>query len=158
MKKSFSLIVTLFFIICVSCTKSTKGNSIIQNTINVDIAEENLSEKEIANLFLLKDDSSMGMRGLYFLYQVQPFTEKDAIELVKKIRLKYSFRCNITIIDDKSILSKVDDFNLSGSDYCYVADHFICMSSFDCPEEAWYYPYQDELYKEYGGVNWKVKF
>ena len=57
--------------------------------------------------------------------------------------------------DSKEIYPLCKQYPLEGNDYILVADHFISESSFDCPNEIWWYPYQDSLYKKYGGRNWK---
>jgi hypothetical protein len=66
--------------------------------------------------------------------------------------------CNISLFDDKSVAPLIDKTPLEGTDYIKVADHFIAMSTFDSPNMVWRYPYQDILYKEYGGNNWKKEF
>ena len=149
MKKIYILIFTVFLI---SCSKKSFQTPNEAKTLS---SSSNDFSKKIDGLTLLKDDSALGMRGLYFFYDGINFSENEAKKLIKEIRREYPFTCNITIIDDKNILNKVDDPNLKGSDYCYVADHFICMSTFDLPDEAWYYPFQDFLYEEYGGKNKK---
>ena len=63
--------------------------------------------------------------------------------------------CNINLFDDKSIISLIDKYPLSKSEYIKVADHFVALSSFEMPNEISWYPYQDFQYKEYGGKNWK---
>lgn len=63
--------------------------------------------------------------------------------------------CNINLFDDKSIISLIDKYPLSKSEYINVADHFIASSSFEMPNDISWYPYQDFQYKEYGGKNWK---
>ena len=65
--------------------------------------------------------------------------------------------CNINLFDDKSILSLIDRYPLSKSEYIKLADHFIALSSFEMPNDFSWYPYQDFQYKEYGGKNWKKK-
>ena len=63
--------------------------------------------------------------------------------------------CNISLIDDKSVLPLIDKNNLSDIEYIKLADHFIVSSFFGTTSDLSWYPCQDFQYEERGGKNWK---
>lgn len=90
------------------------------------------------------------------LIKFNEFNQESIKKFIEKFRKEYcTNKCNISIYDSKEIIDLIDKKPLEGDDYIKVADHFIAMSTFDSPDYLWWYPFQDTLYKEYGGKNWK---
>ena len=82
--------------------------------------------------------------------------QKDTLQkFVNKFRREYcKNQCNIDLLDDKSAYPLIYKYPLDGADYLLVADHLVAFSSFDS-NNVQMYPFQDSLYKELGGKNWK---
>jgi hypothetical protein len=82
--------------------------------------------------------------------------QKDSLQkFVDKFRREYcKNQCNIDLLDDKSVYPLIYKYPLDGADYLLVADHLMAFSSFDY-NSVQLYPFQDSLYKELGGKNWK---
>lgn len=91
-------------------------------------------------------------------YEGQKIDDKSLNYFFDSFRENFATKdCNINLFDDKSIISLIDKYPLTKSEYIKVADHFVALSSFETPNDISWYPYQDFQYKEYGGKNWKKR-
>ncbi|WP_294590830.1 hypothetical protein [uncultured Bacteroides sp.] len=126
-----------------------------------DIDSLVLKEKQIAiskldssKFEILEEDISPRVTNYYILYK--GVISQDSIrKFVHIFRDVHCAPSNINIIDSKNIYPLIKEYPLKGEKYIKVADHFVAESSFDSPNDVWWYPYQDFYYKEQGGKNWK---
>lgn len=111
-----------------------------------------LNEKDFE---ILKKVDNASVTNYYVYYKSKNKTEEVITMFSKAFSKKVcTSKCNIYVIDSKSIINLIDKYPLRGEEYIKVADHFIFLKDFDSEYGSWY-PYQDILYKEYGGKNWK---
>ena len=105
---------------------------------------------------IIKTDHNNAVENFYIQLNRKDFDEDYVRKFIKKFRKEKCRRnCNVNLYDTKTILSLIDKEPLVGKDYIKLADHYISMSTFDAPENSFWYPYQDTQYKNYGGKNWK---
>ncbi|MFR9166559.1 MAG: hypothetical protein ACLVKO_10220 [Dysgonomonas sp.] len=91
----------------------------------------------------------------YYVYTSDIPVDKDTMQSFSvSFKLKHAkMKCNINIIDDKSIYPLVKKYPLKGKEYIKVADHLVAF--YDFSGYVSLYPFQDIYYKEQGGKNWK---
>ena len=95
------------------------------------------------------------VNNIYILYTNTNVNQKQLIALNDYLRNTKKLNGNIYVFDEEKAAELVDKENFEKSEYLYLADHFISMSTFDIPKSIIYYPYQDIKYKELGGQNLK---
>ena len=105
---------------------------------------------------IVKRVKNSSVENVYVVYTKNDINPKIARAVIVQIRESIT-NANIYVFDDEKVISTFDIYPLSKEDYLKVADRFICASTFDAPLAVEYYPYQDILYKEYGGKNWKTE-
>lgn len=71
--------------------------------------------------------------------------DQDSLSLFfDSFREKFATKgCNISLFDDKSVISLIDKNPLNKREELEVAKHFVAMSSFDSPNSIFWYPYKD---------------
>lgn len=108
---------------------------------------------------ILKTEEMPTVITYHILIKLKKYNEEKIYDFIQRFRNEYCTddKCNVMIYDSKSILNLINKKPLEGKDYIKLADHFVSMSSFDSPNSQMWYPFQDFLYKEYGGKNWKKK-
>ncbi len=145
----------LFILLTISLSMGCSNNK----KTSLEDKIENEYQEAIANLDstkfeVLEEEFLPKVANYYLLYK--GVINKDSISrFVQNFRNVHCAPANIYLYDSKEIYPLCKQYPLEGNDYILVADHFISESSFDCPNEIWWYPYQDSLYKKYGGRNWK---
>ena len=146
-KKMLFILATSLLVGCGNNKKSDKGGIItdsvfVQNELvsaTLDTTKFEIIEKEVLP----------AITNYYILYK-KALNKDSVTKFIHDFRSVY-----INIIDTKKIYPLIKEYLLKGEKYIKVADHFIAQSSFDCPSDVWWYPYQDIQYKEFGGKNWK---
>jgi len=119
---------------------------------NKPFTELDPSEYEI-----IKKGHYPAVQNFHVLIKKKGFDKDYLHEFTQRFRNKYcTMNCNVNLYDTKSILPLIDVYPLEANQYIQFADHYLSMSTFDAPEVKSWYPYQDFLYKEYGGKNWKT--
>lgn len=114
---------------------------------------KNLDSKDYE---IIKTDHNSTVQNFHVLIKQKGFDKESVFLFVKRFRNEHcTMNCNVLVYDSKSILPLIDKNPLVGKDYINLADHFISMSSFDAVNVKSWYPFQDFLYKDYGGKNWK---
>jgi len=99
-----------------------------------------------------------GIEQYHIFYKGKDKSEKALKEFIRLFRAeKTSGDANISLYDDLSVAHLTTKFPLEPAEYLTVADHYIAISDFNAPDAILLYPYQDEIYKELGGSNWKKK-
>lgn len=107
---------------------------------------------------ILKTPHEATVQNFEVLIKYKDFDKENIAKFIKTFRNEFcTNKCNVFIYDSKTIVDLIDKEPLEGENYIKVADHFVAMSTFDTPDNLWWYPFQDNLYKEYGGKNWKKK-
>lgn len=145
----------LFVLLSISLSMGCSNNK----RTNIEEQIENEYQEAIINLDstkfeVLEEEFLPKVANYYLLYKGT--IDKDSIyQFVQDFRNVHCTPANIYLYDSKEIYPLCKQYPLEGKDYVFVADHFISESSFDYPNEIWMYPYQDVLYKKYGGRNWK---
>jgi len=124
------------------------------------IVKENKPERigrlESSDYEILRTEKKKLAVNYYVLIKLAEFDKDRVHEFILKFRNQHcTSDCSIFVYDTKSILPLIDKYPLENAEYVTVADHFIAISTFDAPKLKSWYPYQDFLYKEYGGKNWK---
>lgn len=151
MNRQISLvtIVLLFLAACSTETSSDTGTS----------APPKAKAKPPYEYSILKKVERKVVTNYYVWIKADDFTEEGLTKFVRFFRKEHcSGQCNISLYDTDKIKNDVDNFDLEGQKYLFLADHFIGSSSFDIPNEPiWWYPYQDAKYSKLGGKNWKKK-
>ena len=105
---------------------------------------------------IIKTPHAPTVQNFEVLIKFKELNKESIKEFIEKFRKEYcANKCNIFLYDSKEIIDLIDKKPLEGNDYIKVADHFVAMSTFDSPDYLSWYPFQDSLYKEYGGKNWK---
>lgn len=99
-------------------------------------------------------ESNGNVENVYVVYMKNDITPEIARALIFQIRLEIE-NANINVFANEKIIQLFKKYPLEKNEYLKVADQYICRSSFDAPLAVGWYPYQDILYKEYGGNNWK---
>jgi len=119
--------------------------------------KEKVLPKLDANKFeILNVDSTSFLKNYLILIKFTDFTKQDITDFVRQLRAEFcKGKCNISLINKKTISSLINKRDLDGKDYINVADNFVAESYFDSPELIQWYPFQDIKYKELGGENWK---
>ena len=149
MKILILFILVITFLACSNNKQNDKLNELINKEYQEAIANLDSTKFEV-----LEEEFLPKVANYYLLYK--GVINKDSIyEFVQDFRNVHCAPANIYLYDLKEIYPLCKQYLLEGNDYILVADHFISESSFDCPNEIWWYPYQDSLYKKYGGRNWK---
>lgn len=149
MKILIIFILVITFLACSNNKQNDKLNELINNEYQEAIANLDSTKFEV-----LEEEFLPKVANYYLLYK--GVINKDSIyEFVQDFRNVHCVPANIYLYDSKEIYPLCKQYPLESKDYVFVADHFISESSFDCPNEVWWYPYQDFLYKKYGGKNWK---
>ncbi len=116
--------------------------------------QEAIANLDSTKFEVLEEEFLPKVANYYLLYK--GVTNKDSIiHFIQDFRNVHCTPSNIYLYDTKEVYPLCKQYPLEGNDYIMVADHFISESSFDSPNEIWWYPYQDALYKKYGGKNWK---
>jgi hypothetical protein len=104
---------------------------------------------------ILGIDHSALVENYYVLIKDIPVKKESLEVFVKRFRDEYCKKAsNINLLDDPSAYPPITKYPLVGDEYVRVADNFVAMAIFES-DDVWMYPYQDALYKEYGGTNWK---
>ena len=149
MKILILFILVITFLACSNNKQNDKLNELINKEYQEAIANLDSTKFEV-----LEEEFLPKVANYYLLYK--GVINKDSIyEFVQDFSNVHCAPANIYLYDLKEIYPLCKQYLLEGNDYILVADHFISESSFDCPNEIWWYPYQDSLYKKYGGRNWK---
>jgi hypothetical protein len=105
---------------------------------------------------IMKTESRPAVTNYYVLIKMPDLNQEKVRVFISRFRSEIAIqKSNVYIYDSKSIQPLIDIYPLEGADYLNVADHFIAASVFELPDEMEWYPFQDLLYKEYGGTNWK---
>lgn len=108
------------------------------------------------NLFkIIKQDSSGSIINCFVVYIGEDFSKRAMSSLVSKVRAQIIGQANIFIFANEQAAKQFESVDDSRDNYLFVADNYICMSTFDAPLSVMMYPYQDVQYKEFGGKNWK---
>lgn len=108
------------------------------------------------NLFkIIKQDSSGSIVNCFVVYIGEDFSKRAMSSLVSKVRAQIIGQANIFIFANEQAAKQFESVDDSRDNYLFVADNYICMSTFDAPLSVMMYPYQDVQYKEFGGKNWK---
>lgn len=145
------LLVLLAIFLSMGCSNNKKSS--LEKQIEEEY-QEAIANLDSTKFEVLEEDFLPKVANYYLLYK--GVINKDSLsQFVQDFRNVHCAPANIYLYDSKDIYPLCKQYPLEGKDYVFVADHFISESSFDCPNEIWLYPYQDELYKKYGGKNWK---
>lgn len=137
----------------IACSNNNKQNANLNEQINKEY-QEAVANLDSTKFEVLEEEFLPKVANYYLLYKGR--INKDSIsQFVQDFRNVHCASANIYLYDSKEIYPLCKQYPLEGNDYILVADHFISESSFDCPNEIWWYPFQDSLYKKYGGRNWK---
>jgi len=127
--------------------------NILKTNIDNEAVLENLNPKDYE---IIKTNHNSTVQNFHVLIKLKGFDKESVFLFVKRFRNEHcTMNCNVLVYDSKSILPLIDKNPLEGKDYTNLADHFISMSSFDAVNVKSWYPFQDFLYKDYGGKNWK---
>jgi hypothetical protein len=147
-----ALVISLLF----GCGNNKKGNQEEVTAHSVLMQEEQapVTALDTTKFEILEEEVLPAVTNYYILYKGT--INKDSVsKFVHDFRDTHYSKSNINIVDTKKIYPLIKEYPLKGEKYIKVADHFIAQSSFDCPSDVWWYPYQDIQYKEFGGKNWK---
>jgi len=118
--------------------------------------EENLKNLDSKDYEIIKIEHNPTVQNFHILINQKEFDKESVFIFIKRFRNEHcTMDCNVLVYDSKSILPLIDKDPLEGNDYINLADHFISMSTFDAVNVNYWYPFQDFLYKDYGGNNWK---
>lgn len=98
---------------------------------------------------------STSVNNIYILYTNTNVNQKQLIALNEYLRNAMKLNGNIYVFDEEKAAELVDKEKLKKSEYLYLADHFISMSTFEIPKSIIYYPCQNTKYKELGGQHLK---
>lgn len=125
--------------------------------IKKDNKPDVIKELDALSFEIIKEVKKPVVTNYHILIKQHDFNKEKANDFIKSFRkFKCKGDCNINLYDSKEIIPLIDKYtNLKDFEYLIFADHYIASSSFDAPESAWWYPYQDFKYKELGGKNWK---
>lgn len=125
-------------------------------SIKFDNKPEQIEELNDEDYEILIEDNAATVNNYHILIKQKDFDKAQAREFIKSFR-KYNAngKSNINLYDSKEIKHLMTKYPLEDKDYIKLADHFIAMSTFDSPESVLWYPFQDILYNELGGKNWK---
>lgn len=147
----FNLLISayfLFFHLLVSC-----GNTDHKTVASKPI--ENAAELDSAKYEILDIEVRPSVRNFYVLLKGIPIQKDSLLTFVNEFRDLYcAVDCNISIYDDTAVKSIMKKYPIEGEEYIKLADHFVAYSEFEI-KDVEMYPFQDSVYKKYGGKNWK---
>jgi hypothetical protein len=104
---------------------------------------------------ILKKRHFPAVENFYVLYKSDRLDDNSIRYFFKAFRENFATKgCNIHLFDSKEIADLIAKI-IEGEEYIKFADHCIAVSYFETPDEFSRYPFQDFLYKDYGGKNWK---
>ncbi len=134
----------------------------IGNTYEIESKLVHKNNKLIENkldesLFEIVNRKSMPTCEDFLIYYKGKIEGRNEIEIfIKRFREQNSIKqSNITVVDNKTVISLAERYDLSDIEYVTLAEHLVAISSFDCPEYVSWYPYQDINYINKGGMNLK---
>lgn len=123
-----------------------------KDCIKIDIEESDTEEPvyEENKDYQVLYTKTMGVTDNIHVYLLKKTTdEKELASIAKYIKKQHGGKCNVNLYDSSDIVPLIDKYPIKGQEYVKLADHFLYMLSFD--GTGMYYPFKDELYKQYGG-------
>ncbi len=124
----------------------------------IDCEERDYSQKlDTASYEIITTQHNNAVQNFHVLIKTT-FDKQSLLEFALRFKNEHcTGQCNVMIYDNLSIADLVTKYPLSDPEYLRLADHFVGMLTFDSGNSLSYYPFQDFLYKELGGKNWKVE-
>lgn len=114
-----------------------------------DVSKEELVYEENKDYQILYT-KTMGVTDNVHVYLLKKTTdEQELSSIAKYIKNQHGGKCNVNLYDSSDIVPLIEKYPIKGQEYVKLADHYLYMLGFDGTEM--YYPFKDELYKQYGG-------
>jgi hypothetical protein len=129
--------------------------NVLKTTVAI-LAKNKRTSLEPSTYKILEIDHQKVVDNYYVLVKDIPIETEYLKTFVEQFKENYCNRAsNIYLLDDEIAYPPIKKYPLEGGDYITVADHFVAMVTFDADNVVLMYPYQDVMYKKYGGNNWK---
>lgn len=152
MRNNFFILLIIF--VMISCSNSKQKS--ISNEQLQKAREEAIANLDSSKFEILEEEILPKITNYYILYK--GVINKDSItNFVLRFRNVHCRPGNIYLYDTKKVYPLCKKYPLERNEYIQIADHFIGESSFESSNDVMMYPFQDVLYKKYGGRNWRKK-
>lgn len=124
-----------------------------KSCIAMDDKSDQTSIQEDKDYEIMHKDIQGTVTNYYIKNITCKLNESDLYDFAKAIQKQVGGQCNIYIYSSDEVKDLMTKYPLQGEEYLKVADAFVYSLYFDGTYS--FYPFQDVLYKQFGGKNWK---